>query len=216
MKNNQWLIAGVLLLTSSTSMAGLDEGAEAYNRGDYRAAYREFVPLANDGNSAAQFNLGVMYAKGRGVTKDEAEAARWYRSAAEQGHIGAQFNLGVIYEDGRGVKRDDAEAARWYRKAADQGHADAMNQLAWTLATSRNDSVRDGVASVNWAREALRVTPDQPIYMATLGAAYAETGNYALAVETQSKAISLLDGPEKSNDFKTKLISYEAGKPWRH
>ena len=41
---------------------------------------------AEEGVAEAQFNLGVMYAEGRGVPQDDAEAARWYRLAAEQGY----------------------------------------------------------------------------------------------------------------------------------
>jgi TPR repeat protein len=36
-----------------------------------------------------------MYAGGRGVTKDEVKAARWYRAAAMQGYVPAQYNLGL-------------------------------------------------------------------------------------------------------------------------
>ena len=70
---------------------------------------------AEQGNAVAQFNLGVMYANGQGVPKDDAEAARWYRLAAEQGHDGAQVNLGIMYDNGEGVPKDPAEAVRWYR-----------------------------------------------------------------------------------------------------
>ena len=45
----------------------------------------------------AQFNLGVMYEKGRGVPQDDAEAVKWYRLAAEQGNAYAQINLGAMY-----------------------------------------------------------------------------------------------------------------------
>jgi TPR repeat protein len=64
-----------------------------------------------------------MYAEGKGVPQDYAEALRWYRKAADQGDAGAQSNLGVMYAKGQGVPQDSAEAARWYRKAADQGEA---------------------------------------------------------------------------------------------
>jgi TPR repeat protein len=62
-----------------------------------------------------------MYANGKGVKQDDAEAVRWYRKAAEQGNAKAQFNLGVMYDLGKGVKQDDAEAVKWYRKAAFSG-----------------------------------------------------------------------------------------------
>jgi len=44
-----------------------------------------------------------MYANGRGVPEDDAEAVRWYRLAAEQGHAHAQYNLGVKYDNGDGA-----------------------------------------------------------------------------------------------------------------
>ncbi|MGH8710693.1 MAG: tetratricopeptide repeat protein, partial [Burkholderiales bacterium] len=58
------------------------------------------------GFGTAQFNLGYMYSKGRGVAKDDAEAVKWYRKAAEQGLATAQFNLGLKYERGEGVAKD--------------------------------------------------------------------------------------------------------------
>ena len=77
----------------------------------------------------ASTTSACMYDNGRGVAKDDAEAARWYRKAADQGNAGAQINLGLMYEHGRGVAKDDAEAVRWYRKAADQGDAAAQINL---------------------------------------------------------------------------------------
>ena len=45
----------------------------------------------------AQYNLGVCYAKGQGVAKDEVEAVKWYRKAAEQNYAEAQYDLGYCY-----------------------------------------------------------------------------------------------------------------------
>jgi TPR repeat protein len=70
------------------------------------------------GEAEAQNNLGVMYANGRGVPQDYAEAVSWFRKAAEQGHA-----------SGRGVPQDYAEAVSWFRKAAEQGHASAQHNL---------------------------------------------------------------------------------------
>ncbi len=80
--------------------------------------FQEIKARAEEGDAEAQAYLGFMYELGRGATKDEAEAVRWFRKAADQGHARAQFNLGVRYELGRGVAKDDAEAVKWYRKAA--------------------------------------------------------------------------------------------------
>ena len=55
---------------------------------------------ADQGDARAQLILGLMYANGRGVLKDDAEAVRWYRLAADQGNATAQFNLGFKYANG--------------------------------------------------------------------------------------------------------------------
>jgi len=106
----------VLLLTlgaPSSVWAGYSEGHAAYKRGDYTAALREWRPLAEQGHARAQYSLGFLYDKSRGVMKDYAEAVRWYRKAAGQGYARARNNLGVMYAEGRGVPQDHAEAVRW-------------------------------------------------------------------------------------------------------
>src|SRR4029077_2019225 len=106
-----------------------EDAVDAHARGDYAKALRLIRPLANDGDAAAQFNLGVMYVTGRGVQQDYSAAALWFRKAAEQGYALAQSNLGTLYSDGRGLARDDTEAVTWFRKAVDQGDAVAAFQL---------------------------------------------------------------------------------------
>ena len=123
------LCAGFTLGLTTPARAGFDEGMAAHQRGDYATALREWRPLAKQGVADAQYNLGVMYRKGRGVPQDDAEAVKWYRKAAEQGHAIAQVSLGVMYGEGRGVTQDYAEALQWWRKAAEQGVAGAQNNL---------------------------------------------------------------------------------------
>ncbi|HHV6563032.1 TPA: tetratricopeptide repeat protein, partial [Haemophilus influenzae] len=86
---------------------------------------------AEQGNAKAQFNLGNMYADGRGVKQDNFEAVKWYRKAAEQGYAEAQGSLGVMYQSGRGVKQDGVEAVNWFRRAAEQGYATAQALLGF-------------------------------------------------------------------------------------
>ena len=70
-----------------------------------------------------------MYFNGKGVAKDEAEAARWFRKAADQSIVDAQAELGWMYLYGRGVDKNDEAAAQWYRKAAEQGNAVASQRM---------------------------------------------------------------------------------------
>lgn len=111
---------------ADTPKQQFQQGLTAYKQSDYQTAFKLWLPLAEQGNEDAQFNLGVMYDDGRGVKQDGFEAVKWYRKAAEQGYEKAQFNLGNMYHYGRGVKQDDVEAVKWYRKAAEQGHAKAQ------------------------------------------------------------------------------------------
>jgi TPR repeat protein len=102
-------------------------GLNAYVRGDYATALREWRSFAEQGDASAQFYLGVLY--GRGVPQDYAIARQWYKKAAAQGHAEAQFNLGVLYDSGQGVPQDYAIARQWYEKAAAQGGAKAQFYL---------------------------------------------------------------------------------------
>jgi len=92
----------------------------AYRRTDYAGALRLARPLADQGNARAQALLGLVYSNGRGVVRDDPQAARWFRLAAEQGDAPAQFNLAVMYAEGHGIVQDRAEAVKWYQTSADQ------------------------------------------------------------------------------------------------
>ena len=91
---------------------------------------------AEQNHADAQFNLGRLYGRGKGVDQSYEEARMWFRKAAEQGDADAQFRLGFMHGLG-------AEAHTWYRRAADQGHAAA--QLLLGLAYADGVGVRKNV-----------------------------------------------------------------------
>jgi TPR repeat protein len=110
--------------------ADFQAGMDANNRGDYAIALREWRPLAEQGEALAQYNLGVLYRKGRGVPQDDVQARQWYEKAAAQGQAKAQYNLGTLYFNGEGVPKDYQQSLRWFRLAADQGEALAQTKIA--------------------------------------------------------------------------------------
>src|ERR1041385_8786039 len=65
-------------------------GAAAADRGDFAEALRWYRVAAEKGSAEAQFEIGVLYDTGQGVTQDPAEALRWYQRAADQGFAPAQ------------------------------------------------------------------------------------------------------------------------------
>ena len=124
-----------LLLVPVLGWADYQAGKDAYARGDYETAIKEFGLLAERGYAVAQYNLGVMYDNGLGVPQDYREAAKWYRFAAEQGEVKAQSNLASMYHFGQGVLRDDVLAHKWADLAASQGGEDAV-KIRDAVATS--------------------------------------------------------------------------------
>jgi len=113
---NYWPIKSVWFASLFLAMGLLCYDASAVE------SFKETKVKAEQGDTAAQFNLGNSYYKGEGVQKDYAEAVKWYRKAADQNHADAQFNLGLKYFNGQGVDKDYAETVKWYRKAAHQNH----------------------------------------------------------------------------------------------
>lgn len=120
------LLPAVLLLAVLPARADLEAGLDAVARRDFVTALKEFKPLAEQGDVAAQVNLGNCYMEGLGVKQNYVEAQRWYLNAAERNERMAQTKLGILYYYGLGVTKDATEAARWFRKAAEQGEAGAQ------------------------------------------------------------------------------------------
>jgi TPR repeat protein len=123
------LLAAALCFCAAALRADFEAGLRAYNAGDYATALKEWQPLADQGASHVAYNLGLMYARGQGVTKDFTKAAEYYKKAAEQGVVEAEYNLGVLYSNGEGVPKDEAEAMKWFLKAAQQGDTRAAESL---------------------------------------------------------------------------------------
>src|SRR5438270_921195 len=107
--------AAALLIGAGAAFAGVKEGVDAWQAGNYAGAVREWRPLADRGDPDAQFNMGQAYKLGRGVPGDMGLAMSWYAKAAEQNHAQAQANLGLIlFQSG-----ERARAIPWLRRAAD-------------------------------------------------------------------------------------------------
>lgn len=125
-------------------------GVAAFRDGDYGTAYKEWRPLADKGNAAAQHNLGALYNHGLGVDEDLVEAARWYSRAARRGNANAQTKMGVFLAQGLGrVAQDYTQAAAWFREAAEQQHPEAQYNLGVLYATGTGVE-QDRVQALMW------------------------------------------------------------------
>ena len=113
----------VLLGSSAVSWSDdFQKGLDAAKKEDYATALKEWTPLAEQGLAEAQFNLGLTYRLGRGVSQDYHTAVKWYLLSAEQGTYRAQNNLGLMYTKGDGVSQDYIRAHMWFNLAAAGGN----------------------------------------------------------------------------------------------
>ena len=118
------------LLVCSTAFAELEQARDLMDEGNYNAAYQELWPAARSGNAEAEELIGVMYAMGLGVEKDDQRAFEWYLRSAMKGHAGAQSGVGWYYEVGRGLPSIDlVRAYMWYTLSAIGGDPDAAISL---------------------------------------------------------------------------------------
>ena len=105
------------------------QAASLYKAGRSSEAATLFDQACSAGSREACANLGVMYASGKGVAKDDARAAALYATACNAGDATGCNNLGNIYAFGRGVSKDNAEAASLYAKACADGNAVSCSNL---------------------------------------------------------------------------------------
>ena len=110
-----------------TAPTTMSLGKDAYSRGDYAGALREWRSVAKLGgveSADAQFLIAGMYFDGKGLPRDLVTAFQWHRKAAEQGHAKAQGMLGLMYHLGAGVPQDYLQAHMWYNLSASRSPFD--------------------------------------------------------------------------------------------
>lgn len=115
-----------LTLLAAPALAEIEHARDLMEAGRFEEAYKELWPAARSGNADAEELIGVMYALGLGVARDDERAFDWYLRSAMKGHPGAQSGVGWYYEIGRGMPEPDlVRAYLWYALSAIGGDPDA-------------------------------------------------------------------------------------------
>lgn len=169
---------------SAPALADVKAGADAWGRGDFPAAVREWQPLADKGDPDAQFNMAQAYKLGRGVPQDLTRAEMLYAKAAAQGHLQAGDNYGLLlFQRGQ-----HAAAMPYIRAASDRG--DPRSQYLLGLAYFNADGVnKDWVRA--YALESLAAQPTSGAPgLPQAKAALSEMDKY-IAIEDRQRGISL-------------------------
>ncbi|MCK0167981.1 sel1 repeat family protein [Jannaschia sp. S6380] len=120
------VIMAAAVAMSSPAGADIEVARDLMEAGDFVAAREALWPAARSGNADAEELIGVMYALGLGVAKDERRAFEWYLRSAMKGHPGAQSGVGWYYEVGLGMPAPDlVRAYMWYVLSTIGGDPDA-------------------------------------------------------------------------------------------
>lgn len=105
-------------------------GEELLAKGEYLDALKAYGRSAKNGNSEAQYRIGMIFLEGEGLNANPQDAAYWFRKAAQNGHAPSQFAIGECFMNGTGVQQDTRMAAEWFWRAAEQGHPEAALYVA--------------------------------------------------------------------------------------
>jgi tetratricopeptide (TPR) repeat protein len=185
-------------------------------RGRFEAAIphlRNAVRL-NPDHYDSHLHLGVALLQ----AKEYEEAAGCFRKAARIKPLDADppYYLSVCLS--RTGRREEAAGA--YRRALeiDAANVRALGNLAWLLATSPEDELRDGGKAVGLAERALAAAGPSPQLLDTLAAAQAEAGMFERAMRTQERAIELAQTQQRTDQlgkYRRHLELYRAGRPLR-
>ncbi len=205
-----------VLDTSPDLPAALElRGLMAAERQDYESAIRDFRRLAsrNPDDIAIIGQLGMLYL----AAGQPEEAIKRFTRALEiddenfpcrRGRSDAAISMGdhpaalADLEKALALKPDDSGV---------------LNNLAWLLATSPDDDLRDGTRAIELATKACEETKwEEAHIISTLAAAYAEKGDFESAKKFASQAVEQgKDDEDVAQQLAAELASYEEGKPWR-
>jgi tetratricopeptide (TPR) repeat protein len=191
-------------------------GAAYVKKGQIDRAIGEFqeaLELSPD-TAQAHVGLGGIFA-GRGQLE---QAANHYRKALkfDPDVANTHYNYGVVLNQQGKTANAIFEWREALRLRPDD--VDALDQLAWALATSSEPSLRNGPEAVALSQQAVQLGGGNDAdLLATLAAAYAEAGRFSEAIETAQRAISLAAARGNTvavNAFRDQLNHYRAGSPY--
>jgi tetratricopeptide (TPR) repeat protein len=206
----------VLELNPENSGARLQIGVLRGRQGKYDEAVADFSEILrrNPDDLAAHNNLGnVLTLQGK-----HDEAVKHFEKAVQLSpeHASAHNNLALAYKKLGRI----ADAIAEYREAIrlNPEQTEALNNLAWTLATDPNPQFRNGAEAVQLATRVCELTRYQhPLALATIAAAYAETGHFDEAVSFGEQALQLAatTGSPLAGRIQAMLVSFRNGQPCR-
>jgi uncharacterized protein len=173
------LTGGFALILAAPALGDVKDGVDAWSRGDYAAAVRQWQDPAAKGDTDAQFNLAQAYKLGRGVSLDLAKAEKLFALAAAQGHLQAADNLGLLL-----FQRGERAGAMPYIQAA-SGRGDPRAHYVLGLAHFNGDGVEK-----DWERAYALVSLAQQAGLPQAPSALAQMDKY-IPLDQRQRSVAL-------------------------
>jgi TPR repeat protein len=219
-------------------LAAVDGNANAqcslgymYQRGEFvpkdnLSAIKWFRRAAGQHNANAMFALAQIYQKGVGVEPDNQQALEWFRNAnaqrdwdeemrkkqqeeiADNLYTKAQLCLKMNFK---------GTALKFYKEAVDNGSVQALNDIAWLYATSKDPAIRNKTLALEYAKKsAAAPSGKEPEALDTLAAAYACNENFDEAVKYEKQALELFKakGSGETGPASQRLQLYQNKQPY--
>lgn len=180
-------IAAAIVFTAQPAFADVKAGVDAWTKGDFAGAVKEWRDPAMKGDPDAQFNMGQAHKLGRGVTQDLNMALEWYRKASQQGHLQASDNLGhLLHYQGK-----ISEALPYLQASADRGEPRGQYLLATELFNGTQ-------IQKDWVRAYALMTRASAAGLAPASRSLAEMDKY-IPLEQRQQGVALAGVLEQSS-----------------
>ncbi len=214
--------SGLMPIANAAHGAGLLAGI-CYGAGK-TSAFRRFRPAV--GVAALAAAIGVLLWAPWHENWHLVRLARTEKTGNTEAFRAAALEFAHRFPDNEwGMQYDtwDAQTTRDYARAAAlfertitlKRDATALNNLAWLRATCPDPALRNGFEAVRLATEACALTNwENPGFVNTLAAAYAEAGRYEEAVAMNEKAVGIAPATEQSS-LALYTETFRARRPWR-
>lgn len=119
------LALSTVAFASTNSAEGelVSKGISAYEDDNFKMSYEVLKPVAEKGNSKAQYYVGLIHLEENSSFFDVQAAAKWISKASNNNNDSAQATMGAMYAQGYGVNMDDDKAKYWFERSAKNGNA---------------------------------------------------------------------------------------------
>ncbi len=190
------IAACIAALCAVPALADVKAGVDAWSRGNYDLAVKEWRDPALKGNADAQFNMGQAYKLGRGVKSDLTVALDWYRKAAAQGHLQASDSYGhLLHYQGK-----VSEALPYLQASATRGEPRAQYLLATELFNGVN-------ISKDWVRAYALMTRASSAGMAPASRSLAQMDQYIPLEQRQQATVLAGELENQASATRTAQVS---------